>query len=66
MPVVNQNGTRADLGEATKTGLHGPEPADALSKDSHEGHGHDDEHNDHEHGFELVKILPVATTTLRE
>jgi heavy metal translocating P-type ATPase len=64
MPVVNQNETRADLGEATKTVLRGPEPADALSKDSDQGHGHDDEHHDHEHGFELVEILRVVFVAL--
>src|SRR5579863_3635664 len=60
MPVVNQNETRADLGEATKIGFRGPERAGALLIDSHEGHGHDDEHHDHEHGFELVEVLRVV------
>jgi heavy metal translocating P-type ATPase len=64
MPVVNQNETRADLGEAIETGLRGPEPADAISKDSDEGHGHDDEHHDHEHGFELVEVLRVVFVAL--
>ena len=33
MAVVNQNETRADLGEVAEAGIHLPEPADALSKD---------------------------------
>jgi heavy metal translocating P-type ATPase len=62
MPVVNQSETRADLGEATKTGLRGPAPAAALSKHSHEVHDHADEH--HEHGFELVEALRVIFVAL--
>ncbi|MDX6463027.1 MAG: hypothetical protein QOE55_6724 [Acidobacteriaceae bacterium] len=31
MTVVNQKETRADLGEVAETGIHPPEPTDALS-----------------------------------
>src|ERR1700732_1707844 len=64
MPVVNQNETRANLGEEAEAGLRLPERAEALSIDSCEGHGHDDEHHDHEHGFELVEVLRVVFVAL--
>jgi hypothetical protein len=31
---------------------------------SHEGHDHDDEHRDHEHGFELAEVLRVVFVAL--
>ena len=36
MSVVNQNETRADLGEIAEAGIHLPEPTDALPKGSQE------------------------------
>jgi len=61
MAVVNQNETRAALGEVAKTGIHLPEPTTAHSEDHHEGHKHDD---DHEHNFELVEVLRVVFVAL--
>jgi hypothetical protein len=50
MTVVNQDETRASLGEVAEAGIHLPEPTDALSRGSLE------EHQDHEHerGLDLV------------
>ncbi len=62
MPVVNQNETRADVGEAARAGLHLPEHAGALSKDSYQAHGHEEEQ--HEHGFESVEVLRVVFVAL--
>jgi heavy metal translocating P-type ATPase len=63
MAIVNQNETRANLGEVAEAGLHVPQPADALSRTSHEEHQHhDDDH--HEHGFELVEVLRVVFVAL--
>ena len=36
MAVVNQNETRADLGEVAEAGIHLPEPTNALSNVSQE------------------------------
>jgi len=58
---VNQNETRADLGEVAESGIHLPEPTTAHSVKHHEGHDHD---HDHEHGFELVEVLRVAFVAL--
>jgi heavy metal translocating P-type ATPase len=65
MTVVNQNETRVELSEAAEGGIHLPEPTDALLMASHEGHGHDDDqHHDHEHGFELVEVFRVVFVAL--
>ncbi|MCU1251021.1 MAG: copper/silver-translocating P-type ATPase,heavy metal-translocating P-type ATPase [Edaphobacter sp.] len=61
MAIVNQNETRADLGEVAESGIHLPEPTMAHSVKHHEGHDHD---HDHEHGFKLVEVLRVAFVAL--
>jgi Cu+-exporting ATPase len=63
MAIVNQNETRANLGEVAEAGLHVPQPADALSRTSQEEHQHHDEDH-HEHGFELVEVLRVVFVAL--
>ena len=50
MTVVNQDETRASLGEVAEAGIHLPEPTDALTKGSHEEH----QDHDHERGLDLV------------
>jgi heavy metal translocating P-type ATPase len=65
MSVVNQNGTRADLSNLAEARVHLPEPTDALPKGPHEGHERDqDEHPDHEHGFEFIEVLRVVFVAL--
>jgi heavy metal translocating P-type ATPase len=58
MAVVNQKQTDADLVEVAEAGLHHPHPTDTLSKGSQE------EHRDHEHGFEVVEVLRVVFVAL--
>jgi heavy metal translocating P-type ATPase len=60
MPIVNQNETRADLGEVAEAGIHLPEPTTAHSAEDHEDHDHDDHHDDHEHSFEIVEVFRVV------
>jgi heavy metal translocating P-type ATPase len=63
MAIVNQNETRTHPGEVAEAEIHIPQPADALSRASHEEHQHhDDDH--HEHGFELVEVLRVVFVAL--
>jgi cation transport ATPase len=65
MAIVNQNETRADLGEVAEAGIHRPEPTTAHLVEHHEGRHHDhDYHDEHEHGFELVEVLRVAFVAL--
>jgi cation transport ATPase len=65
MAIVNQNETRADLGEVAEAGIHLPEPTTGHSVEHHEGRDHDhDHHDDHEHGFEIVEVLRVAFVAL--
>src|ERR1700729_4121585 len=64
MPIVNQNETRANLGEVAEAGIHLPEPT-AHSVEHHEGLDHDlYHHDDHEHGFEVVEVLRVVFVAL--
>ena len=63
MAIVNQNETRANPGEVAEDEIHIPQPADALSRASHEEHQHHDD-DDHEHGFELVEVLRVVFVAL--
>jgi len=60
MTVVNQDETRASLGEVAEAGIHLPEPTDALSRGSLEEH----EHHDDEHGSQLVEVLRVVFVAL--
>ena len=65
MAIVNQNETRADLGELAEPGIHLPEPTTAHSVEHHEGRDHDhDHHDDHQHGFKIVEVLRVAFVAL--
>jgi cation transport ATPase len=64
MPIVNQNGTRADLGEVAGEGIHLPEPTTAHSTEDHEGHDHDNGRDDHEHSFEIVEVFRVVFVAL--
>jgi heavy metal translocating P-type ATPase len=64
MPIVNQNETRADLGEVAEAGIHLPEPTTVHSAEEHEGHDHDDRHDDHEHSFEIVEVFRVVFVAL--
>jgi heavy metal translocating P-type ATPase len=64
MAIVNQNETRADLGEVAEPGIHLPEPTTAHSVEHHEGRDHGHYHDDHEHGFEVVGVLRVAFVAL--
>src|SRR5271156_482349 len=56
MTVMNQNGTRIDLGEVAEAGTHLPETTYALSDVPAE--------EDDEHGFELVDVLRVVFVAL--
>src|SRR5580704_8395655 len=56
MTVMNQNGTRVDLGEIAEAGIHLPEPTYAISNVTPE--------KEHEHGFELVEVLRVVFVAL--
>ena len=58
MTVMNQNGTRADLGEVAEAAMHLPEPANVRSNISPE------EERQHEHGFEAVEVLRVVFVAL--
>jgi heavy metal translocating P-type ATPase len=58
MTVVNQKQTDADLVEVAEAGLPLPQPTDTLSEGSQE------EHSDHEHGFEVVEVLRVVLVAL--
>jgi heavy metal translocating P-type ATPase len=62
MPVVKQNEARADLLEVAEAVIHLPQPTNTSQGASHEDH--DDEHRDHEHGFELVEVLRVVFVAL--
>ena len=65
MAVRDQNQTLSELGDRAQACFHPPEAADVLPKTPHEGHQHDDdEHRDHEHGFELVEVLRVLFVAL--
>ena len=65
MAIVNQNETRADLGEVAEAEIHLAEPTTAHSVEHHEGRDHaHDHHADHEHGFEMVEVLRVAFVAL--
>ena len=64
MAVVNQNETRADLGEVAEAGIHLPEPAKAASKSQHDGHDYDHDDHEHEHGFETIEVLRVTFVAL--
>jgi heavy metal translocating P-type ATPase len=65
MAVVNQKETQASLSDAAEAGIHFPDPADALSKGSHEGPQHNnDDHQDHGHGIELAEVLRVVFVAL--
>ena len=56
MTVANEKGTRADLIQAAEAGLHFPEMQNLPSHDLPEDH----EHDDHDHGFEIVDLLRVV------
>ncbi|HWX40320.1 MAG TPA: cation-translocating P-type ATPase [Blastocatellia bacterium] len=63
MAVVNQNETRADLGQLAEAGVRLPEPTKAFSEEHPEVHDHD--HGDHhDHGFEIVEVLRVVLVAL--
>src|ERR1700733_10477530 len=62
MAVVKQNEARADLLEVAEAGIHLPQPTNTSLGASHEDR--DDEHHDHEHGFELVEVLRVVFVAL--
>jgi heavy metal translocating P-type ATPase len=65
MAVRDQNQTLSELGDRAQACFQPPEAADVLPKTPHEGHQHDDdEHRDHEHGFELVEVLRVLFVAL--
>jgi hypothetical protein len=60
MRIVSQNETRADLGEVAEAGTHLPEPTTAHAAEHHEVHDHDD----HEHGLEIVDVFRVVLVAL--
>ena len=56
MAVANEKETRADLAQVAETGIHFPETQNLPSHDLPEDH----EHDDHDHGFEIVDLLRVV------
>ena len=56
MSVMNQNETRADLGEAAEAENHVPEPTNVRLNVS--------PGEDHEHGFGVVEVLRVVFVAL--
>jgi heavy metal translocating P-type ATPase len=60
MTVANEKGTRTDLIQVAKAGIHLPEPADVPLHDADADH----ERDDHDHGFEIIEVLRVVFVAL--